>query len=234
MPPRSSRAASRRYPRPNAPRRPSCSWFWFLVALFVLVVAALILRQPRSEPRLIGIVAGHWQYDSGATCQDGLREVDITLPVAQRVVRLLQDQGYQAEVLGEYSDRLRGLRATAVVSLHADSCLPDFSGYKIAGQSSGPAAGPSALLVECLSRAYAAASGLRFHENTVTPAMTHYHAFYEVDPQTPIAIVELGFMGGDRTLLTAQQERVALGIAQGIVAFLNAISEPPATPTTLR
>ncbi len=110
----------------------------------------------------------------------------------------------------------------------------DNSGSPFVSSGSGPAAGSSALLVECLSRAYAAATGLRFHENTVTPAMTHYHAFYEVDSRTPIAIVELGFMGGDRALLTAQQERVAQGVAEGIIAFFNATSDPPTTPTARR
>jgi hypothetical protein len=33
-------------------------------------------------PTHVGVVAGHWQYDSGAVCADGLREVDLTLPPA--------------------------------------------------------------------------------------------------------------------------------------------------------
>lgn len=199
---------------------------WVIPA--VLAALALWLALPRlwrrlyPVPRRIGIVAGHWQSDSGATCPDGLREIDITLPVARQVIASLKAQGYDAELLGEYSSRLAGYRGLALVSLHADSCIAELSGFKIAGRSRGPAAGASALLVEALTRAYGAGTGLPFHWNTITPAMTQYHAFFQIAPGTPAAIVELGFMGGDRDLLTAHQDRVAESIAKGLLEFLNA------------
>ena len=237
MPTKPEYYGARRYPRQRTPSRRAHGWRWLAVP--ILLATAVVFSLPRQKaaaplPPRIGIVAGHWQYDSGATCPDGLREIDITVPVARQVVYVLTQQGYEVEMLPEYPDNLEGYRAAAFVSLHVDSCIPELSGFKVAGRLEGPAAAESARLVDCLTRTYAAATGLSFHENTITPAMTEYHAFRRLDPATPAAIVELGFMGGDRTLLTAQQERVAQGIAQGIVAFLNAISEPPATPTTLR
>lgn len=180
-------------------------------------------------------MAGHWQSDPGATCPDGLREIDITLPVARRVVDQLRQQGYQAEVLPEYADSLPGYRALAFVSLHADSCLAEFTGFKVAGRNWGPAADASARLAASLTRRYAAATGLPYHQNTVTTAMTRYHAFFLVGPHTPAAIVELGFIGGDRELLTAQEDRVAQGIVEGLLAFLSAEGvPPPTTPTAAR
>ena len=38
---------------------------------------------PTSPPVIrIGIVAGHWQYDSGAVCPDGLKEETVNLQIA--------------------------------------------------------------------------------------------------------------------------------------------------------
>jgi N-acetylmuramoyl-L-alanine amidase len=51
--------------------------------------------------------------------------------------------------------------------------------------------------------------------------MTRYHAFSEIDPSTPAAIIELGFMGADRELLTENSYAVAQGVARGIACFLE-------------
>jgi N-acetylmuramoyl-L-alanine amidase len=187
---------------------------------------------PPTEPLLrVGIIAGHWQYDSGAICDDGLQEVEITLPVARMVVNELNARGYEAELLGEYSDRLRGYKALALVSIHADSCLPELSGYKTVGRGWGPPADASSQLADCLTRHYGAASGLIFHESTITPDMTNYHAFQEIAPQTPAAIVELGFMGGDRELLTTRRSMLAQGIVEGLLEFLGPRTQTQQTPS---
>ena len=51
--------------------------------------------------------------------------------------------------------------------------------------------------------------------------MTDYHAFREIDPLTPGAIIELGFMAADRELLTERSYEVAQGVARGIACFLE-------------
>jgi hypothetical protein len=51
--------------------------------------------------------------------------------------------------------------------------------------------------------------------------MTAYHAFHEIVPTTPAAIIELGFMADDRTILTQHQDELARGLTIGLVSFLN-------------
>jgi N-acetylmuramoyl-L-alanine amidase len=51
--------------------------------------------------------------------------------------------------------------------------------------------------------------------------MTRYHTFYEIDDQTPAAIIEIGFMYSDRTMLTQRPDLVAQGIADGIICFIE-------------
>jgi N-acetylmuramoyl-L-alanine amidase len=60
--------------------------------------------------------------------------------------------------------------------------------------------------------------------------MTQYHAFSEIDPNTITAIIETGFLNLDRKILTNETERVAQGVTQGILCFINNESVPP-TPS---
>ncbi len=174
------------------------------------------------SPLKVGVVAGHWQSDSGAICPDGLQEVTINLDVAARVVAILQHEGYDAELLPEFSDKLQGYRAAAFVSIHADSCdIPGASGFKVARVAGSAIPEAEDRLVACLIREYADATGLRFHKDSITYDMTAYHAFREIDPETPGAIIELGFMAADRQFLTENSYEVAQGVARGIACFLD-------------
>jgi N-acetylmuramoyl-L-alanine amidase len=200
----------------------------FLAALVGLAIQALY-RMPAVRAAVneffgstpsIGLIAGHWQSDSGAVCPDGLREVDLNLAIARRVERLLRDEGFRVEVLPEYGRRLEGYRADALVSIHMDSCV-QLSGYKVARAADSPDPRRDDSLVDALASSYAVATGLDFHDETVTEDMTGYHAFRRAAPETPAAIIECGFMGGDRSLLTQEQQRVAMGIANGIIVFVE-------------
>jgi N-acetylmuramoyl-L-alanine amidase len=179
---------------------------------------------PSPTPRKlkVGIVAGHWQSDSGALCPDGLQEVTINLDVAARVAAILQHEGYDAELLSEWSDKLEGYKADAFVSIHADSCdVPEASGFKVARVAGSAIPEQEDRLVACLIQEYGEATGLRFHKDSITFDMTSYHAFNEIDPQTPGAIIELGFLDADRELLTEHSYEVAQGVARGIACFLE-------------
>lgn len=178
------------------------------------------LAGARSDSPQVALVAGHWQSDSGAVCDDGLQEVDLNLQIARRVATLLRQQGYRVEVLPEFSPKLNGYRAAAFLSIHCDSCV-DLSGFKVARMTHATTPEEEDRLVSLLYEQYAAATGLEPNTDTITDDMRQYHAFRQIDPDTPGAIIECGFMGGDRYLLTEEQDRVAVGIANGLLAFLR-------------
>jgi N-acetylmuramoyl-L-alanine amidase len=183
--------------------------------------------QPSTGVPRIGVVAGHWGSDKGAMCPDGLAEVDINLDIAQRVVYILQALGYQADLLAEFDPRLESYQADALISVHADSCedflnaTPPASGFKVASVKDSLVPEEEERLVACMAQCYAARTGMYFHANSITPDMTHYHSFYEIDGQTPGAIIETGFMRKDRTMLTQRPDLVAQGIVDGIVCFVG-------------
>ncbi|MBN1180187.1 MAG: N-acetylmuramoyl-L-alanine amidase, partial [Anaerolineae bacterium] len=173
-------------------------------------------------PLPIGIVSGHWGSDSGAVCDGDLYEVDVNLRIAELVVGQLQDLGYTVDLLEEFDERLTGYRALALVSIHADSCLyPEATGFKVAHVVDSAVPELEDLLVDCLTDRYGARTGLAFHEGSITPDMLYYHNFYEIDPETPGAIIEVGFMLADRDILLTQPELVAQGIVDGIECFLE-------------
>ena len=64
-----------------------------------------------------------------------------------------------------------------------------------------------------------------WNDATITENMTEYHAFRKINPQTPAAILELGFLGGDHDLLVHQPERLARGVGDGLLCFLDPQSQ---------
>lgn len=173
----------------------------------------------------IGIVAGHSGSDSGAVCPDGLQEVEINEQIAALVVTLLRELGWTVELLEEFDARLLGYEADALISIHADSCaFPGKTGFKVARAESSYIPSSEDRLVACLSHYYGARTGLPFDANTITFDMTRYHAFYEINQNTPAAIIETGFMLDDRELLVERQDVVALGIVEGIRCFIEGAS----------
>ncbi len=179
---------------------------------------------PTPKPRRVGILAGHQgpENDPGATCPDGLREVDINLAVAQRVVSILIDRGYEVDLLEEYDDRLNGYQAEAFLSIHSDACdIPEASGFKVARVSFSAIPELEDTMVDCLYQEYERITGLPRHDYSITPDMHGYHAFIRIDPQTPGAIIEMGFMAADREMLVNRPDTLAAGIVAGLLCFLE-------------
>ena len=175
----------------------------------------------------IGIVAGHSGNDSGAVCPDalgGYREVDINLNVASLVREILVSEGYDVDLLAEFDQRLNGYAAQALVSIHADSCEyinDQATGYKVSAALSSKYPEQAARLTTCLRNRYADSTGMEFHSGSVTGDMTNYHAFNEINSDTPAAIIETGFMNLDREVLTEHPDVIANGIASGILCFIR-------------
>ena len=118
-------------------------------------------------------------------------------------------------MLPEYSPKLNGYQAAAFLAIHADSCVENLSGFKVARMTHADSPETEDRLVAVLYASYEKATGLKPHLNTITDDMRQYHALRRIAPDTPGAIIECGFMGGDRAILTEQPDRVAEGIARG-------------------
>lgn len=185
----------------------------------------------RPRPR-IGIVAGHWGFDSGATCPDGQTEVDLNLKISTLTQQLLLNEGYTVDLLREFDTRLDDYNALALISIHADSCdyvNDQATGFKVAATLGNSRPDRTARLLSCIKNRYQAATNLPIH-SSITNDMTYYHAFNEVNEDTPAIIIETGFMNLDRRILTEEPESIAQGIAAGALCYLRneSIIEPTA------
>lgn len=172
---------------------------------------------------LIGIVAGHSGHDTGAVCADGLSERSVNEMIAAFVQQYLIDEGYDVDILMEFDPNLAGYQATALVSIHADSCdyiNDQATGFKVSSAMANPHPERAARLTGCLRSRYAQVTGLTLH-HSITPDMTSYHAFEEIHQDTTAAIIEVGFLNLDRQILTQQPELVAQGILSGVKCYVN-------------
>ncbi|MEN4010720.1 MAG: N-acetylmuramoyl-L-alanine amidase [Chloroflexota bacterium] len=185
----------------------------------------LTVATPTASPRpRIGIVAGHWGNDPGAVCPDGLTEVAVNLEIATRVQQQLLAEGFEVDLLEEFDERLNQYRALALVSIHNDSCNfinDEATGYKVAAAAASAYPEKAQRLSGCLIDRYGKATNMKFHINSITPDMVHYHTFSEIHTDTTAAIIETGFLNLDRRILTEQPDLVARGITDGILCYVR-------------
>jgi N-acetylmuramoyl-L-alanine amidase len=193
-------------------------------------------QAPRARP-VIGIVAGHSGNgeDVGAVCPDelgGIKEVDINMDIATRVRDILANNGYEVDLLAEFDSRLNGYQGMALVSIHADSCvyIEGAKGFKVAAAMSTTYPEQATRLTSCIRERYSSITGMDYHAGSVTKDMTDYHAFYEINKNTPAAIIEVGFMNADRDKLIGKPDILANGIVAGILCYvLNEDITPTST-----
>jgi N-acetylmuramoyl-L-alanine amidase len=195
--------------------------------------------QQASTSVRVGIVAGHYStdpnlQDPGAVCPDGLTEEQVNYDIAYLVYQKLQTLGYQVDLLQEWDPALRGYQAAALVSIHNDTCeyINDkATGFKVASAIVSAIPENDTRLTDCLIDRYQKDTGMKFHYNSITSDMTQYHNFYEVNSQTPAAIIETGFLNLDRVMLTEHKDIVAQGIVDGILCYINNETVTPFQPT---
>jgi N-acetylmuramoyl-L-alanine amidase len=196
------------------------------------------VAQPALNPVInpsgrIGIVAGHWKNDSGAICPNGLEEVDVNLTIASLVQQKLAKQGYQVDLLEEFDSRLSQYQAMALISIHSDSCdfiSTDATGFKVAAALESAFPEKTDRLSGCLIDRYSATTKLTYRAGN-TNDMTYYHAFSEVNTETPAVIIEVGFLNLDQQILTQQPDLIADGIVNGLLCYIrNENIMPTVTP----
>jgi N-acetylmuramoyl-L-alanine amidase len=184
----------------------------------------------------IGIVVGHWGNggDPGAVCPDGTNELDVNLAIASLVRQKLEARGYMIDMLQEFDPRLDGYQGALLLSIHNDTCDvidSQATGFKVAASSYSRDKNLTDRLSACLDDRYASTTGLTYRSGNVTLDMTDYHAFRAIDPSTPAAIIETGFLYLDRNLLVDHPDVVADGVVAGVICFVRSESvQPVPTP----
>lgn len=222
-----------------------------VVGIMLVVLGLLLPQSVGAQTWRVGLQVGHWKSNelpdelsrlrgSTGTAGGGVSEVQVNLDVANRAAGYLRGYGVAVDVLPATVPA--NYQADAFVAIHADgSTNTRLSGYKIATQWREWEAGTA--LVEALRADYGPASGLAWDGGRITSNMRGYYAFssgrydHAIANDTPGAILEMGYLTtpSDRRLMTVEADRLAKGVADGIMRFLRSEPQtgwpaPPALP----
>ena len=210
-----------------------------MLGLVLLLLGVLWPREAGAAVWRVGLQVGHWRSNelpdelrqlrgSTGAAAAGYREYQVNLEVAQRAAGYLRAAGVAVDVLPATVPP--NYYADAFVALHADgNGSSRMSGFKAATQWREWEAGIA--LVEALRAEYGAASGLRWDGDHISSGMRGYYAFssgrydHAISNYTPAAILEMGYLTNpaDRSLMVQQPDRLARGVANGVLRFLRSI-----------
>lgn len=156
-----------------------------------------------------------------------ITEAQLNEDIVNRVKPLLEAQGVIVDVLPATVPP--SYDADAFLAIHADGSQSAAArGWKLA--TPWRASEASKALMAAVAAAYGPATGLPEDVGGVTVNMRGYYAFnyrrheHAIRRTTPAIIVEMGFMtnAADRGVMFGQPDRVAKGIADGVLAYLRA------------
>ncbi len=201
---------------------------------------------PNSRIINIGIQAGHGNGDPGAAFCSNQKEdsnlkneADINYSIAKEVENNLTglDPNFRVSLFVGGDQKIRGFDGDVFISLHSDQGVPGVSGYKIsryggiAGLGTNGSGDDSDQLVATLWEEYGKSTELQKDLNPghYPTRMLNYYALDWISKKTPGVIIEMGWLCDDLPILLFQQEKVAEGIANGILRFL----QYPQTPAIL-
>ncbi|MBI2864074.1 MAG: N-acetylmuramoyl-L-alanine amidase [Chloroflexi bacterium] len=177
----------------------------------------------------VGLQAGHWRYQESppplnaqtGTSGGGKTEPEVTLDIAQRTAKILEDKGYAVDILPAWFPK--GYSADAVVAIHADGAAnPEARGFFADRYSRSAIPEADDRFMTIMDEEYAAATGLPFKYRS-TDGSRYYYGYTLVRVKTPMALIETGFLTNevDRQIIVDDPDRSAQGIAAGIDRFLT-------------
>ncbi len=198
---------------------------------------AMPTARPHDAPPRVGLQVGHLRSNelpeelarlrtSTGTRWGGVTEAELNLDIVNRIKPLLEAEGVIVDVLPATVPP--SYAADAFLAIHADgSANTAARGWKLA--TPWRASEASKQLMAAVAAAYGPATGLPEDVGGVTVNMKGYYAFnwrrhtHAISRYTPAIIVEMGFMtnAADRAALFNQPDRVARGIAEGVLAYLR-------------
>ena len=181
---------------------------------------------PNDQSR-IGIVAGHWGFDTGHVCGNELnnvQEVDVNLRVATMVRNILVKAGYTVDLLHEFDPSLSDYTGLALLAIHNDTC--DFinesaSGFKVSSTAHVSYPAEAKKFNDCLVDRYQRNTDLPFRGSTISSDSDMFYAYNMINNYMTASVIETGYLNLDYRFLTEKTEKVAQGLAEGILCYIN-------------
>ncbi len=177
--------------------------------------------------KIVGIVAGHYGFDTGYQCGADLnfvRETDVDLRLAVMVRDYLTNKGYSVDLLQEFDPALSNYTGLALVSIHTGRCDTtdkSQSGFYVTG--GGPNTYPSETkrLNDCLAFNYEKYTELDYLGQNYDTTDQMLYAFDTVNDYTTVSVIHTGYLGNDYRTFSEQTASLAKGIAEGIICYVD-------------
>ena len=180
----------------------------------------------RLAGRRIGIQAGHYRTEelplpfktqTGATGR-GLREAQVTLPIAQETAKVLSAAGAQVDVLP--AGIPKGYRADLVVAVHTDGGPADRRGYFVDYSARSATTVAEQIIARHITEAYRDIGIPNVFRGTQNSR--YYYGYSSVDLSTPMVLIETGFLTNaqDQNAIIDRAADVGARIANGVLAYL--------------
>ncbi|HAF62658.1 MAG TPA: hypothetical protein DCK95_10085 [Anaerolineaceae bacterium] len=174
----------------------------------------------------IGILVGHWKIDSGAVCENGIVEADVNEAIANQVSSKMNALGYPVKLLSQNDLDLINYRGPVLIALFSGSCEEqpeNKSGFTIGTTLSTSDLNTSNALAVCMGEIYQSSTKLDFTYQIISLDHPAYPLFDMVNPQTPMIYLEMGSLLYDQAVLIDNSEKVANGIVNGILCYLDTL-----------
>lgn len=205
----------------------SKNWYSYTATINGKLQTGYIHRKHVGVPQTVVIDAGHGGHDPGAR-GNGLVEKDINLDIAKRVQKLLESAGYkvimtrtndQYLTLPQRSSLANNSNAAVFVSIHTNA--GGGKGIETWWYSKGPQPQHSYILAQEIQ------SAVIKETKTKNRGVKDKNLHVNRETKMPSALVEVGFIDNKNDaakLKTASfKQKVAVGIANGIINFLQKI-----------
>lgn len=185
------------------------------------------------DPDKLTIVldAGHGGSASGAAYED-IMEKDLTLPMTKKLQSILLEKGYNVVMtreddsyvdLYDRADIANAVQADVFVSIHCNAApnSPNFQGLYTYYH---PTSGRGKKLAQFVQQATAASTG------AINRGISNNDYVVLRETDMCAVLVETGFMSCHEELMrlcdSTYQQKLAEGIAEGVVQYLNSLSQP--------
>jgi len=221
------------------------SFFWLQLSNRVSRPQADMQPMPAEGPfALVVLDPGHGGKDSG-TIMSGMSEKDLTLDVARRVERLLQNQGLNTLLtrtgdtyvsLAERAAIANAQRKCVFISIHFDAAKPTATGvetYYASHQVSWlpflQLASLDALNTESQSLASMIQEALAAHTQAVNRGTSRQQFFVITNTRHPAVLVEGGFLTNTEDMnklgTDEYREQIAAAISDGVARYREGLQQ---------
>ena len=178
----------------------------------------------------IGILVGHWKVDSGAVCENGIVEANVNEAIANQVSVKLSAMGYSVKLLAETDIDLINFRGPTLIAIYCKACDEESgstSGFSIGTTLKTSDMNAANTLAACMGEIYQKSTNLDFAYQIINSDHRAYPIFEVVNPKTPMIYLEMGSLFYDQAVLIDDSEKVANGIVNGILCYLDTLEEQP-------